>query len=318
MAGNDDLHPLLRNINKTLASLREDVKQLTGEVKKIPEVLEEGFKSLRDAIHENIQAQAELKLMEHMMEVTSVEPQIEAEREQIEDVQESLVDRIGQINERYEKKHQELDEKTKKRIRDLGSHIFEIEEKEFEANIEEPFTTQVTPVWADLQGHNHKTNEERETKLRTTTETVVTDIDKYIERQDELVEQIESHLFDPATVPIETTEKTEVQLPYYIIEYQSQGVQERIVIPPSEIQMVDESDDWSSVQVVPIEGTNDIIPNTREIDHRQATEHSIPQQQLIKELDDYTESSKLGIGFQDAMSDSMPGQVPLTTEGGEH
>lgn len=316
MAGNDDLHPLLKSINKTLSRVRQDIQKLTQEVKKIPAILEKGFESMQEAIHENIEAQAELKLMEHMMEVSAVEPQIEAEKEQIQSVERELDNRLNQINERYERKHDELDEKAEKRIRDLGSHIFEIEEDQFQDGVEGPFTTQVTPMWQDLQLHNAKTNQEREAKIRETTETVTEDIDAYIERQKELLTQIEDHLFDPEAVPIETTQPVELQLPYYVVEYQRDGVTNRRVIPPSNVTGTGNPDAWNSVSTVPIEGTTGLIPQDSEINENRATEESLQQTALIEELSQYTESSGFGPTYGDVVSTAIPQQLDVKIEGG--
>lgn len=317
MASRDALRPILVNINKSLSRLREDVQNLTGEVKKIPEILEKGFKQLRDAIHENIEAQAELKLMEQMIKVSSVEPQIEAEKEQIDSIRNDLNDRLDQINERYERKHDELDETAEERIRDLGSHIFAIDEDQFQDGIEDPFTSQVTPTWGDLQAHNQKTNKERATQIRDSTEHVVDDIEQFLERQRELLSQIDNHLFDPDTVPIETTEPVEFQLPYYVVEYVENGEQRRKVIPPSVMGQPDESDSWSAATIDPIRGSSNLIPNEMQIDESQATEVYVSQDSVTEELDDYGKSSNLGPSYKSAVSDTLPEQFAIEIEGGD-
>jgi hypothetical protein len=316
MAGNDDLHPLLRSINQTMSALREDVQRLTGEVKKIPEVLERGFSQLRDAIHENIQAQAELKLMEHMMEVSAVKPQIEAEREQLETVQNELEQRMESISERYEGKQAELDEKAEKRVRELGSHIFTIEEEEFEAGIEEPFTTQVTPVWRNLQAHNTLVNQDRRTELVGTAESVSKEIDSFLRRKERLLTQIDDHLLDPQAVPIETTSQTEIQLPYYAVDYEVDGVAERAIVAPSELLAAQDPNTWSSVTLESFQGADELIDPNRSMNHSEVTTQKLDRRGVLGVLDEYGTESRLGPSYTDAAAESLPEGVTVTVEGG--
>lgn len=317
MAGNDDLHPLLKNINKTISKLREDVQKLTGEVKKIPEILEQGFKQVRDAIHENIQAQAELKMMEHMTEVSTVKPQIEAEHEQIEEVEQELDDRLENIGDRYEKKHTELDQKAAERIRDLGSHIFAIEEEQFEDGIEEPFTTQVTPVWQNLQTHNAQVHAERQSHVVEKTDTLAEKIDSFLRRKEELVTQIDDHLLDQNAVPSEIHDPTEIQLPYYVVSYEYDGVSEQLIVPPSEVTHLEEGESWSSVALDEISGTEKLTSPHRDVDPETVTTDRLNQQTILAALDQYSTESRLGPSYSDAAAETLPDGVEIAIEGGD-
>lgn len=317
MAGNDDLHPLLRNINETIGKLREDVQKLTGEVKKIPKLVEQGFENLRDAVHESIQAQAEMKVMEHMMEVNAVKPQLEAEKEQVMSVQNELDERLDNISERYQRKHTELDERAQERVRELGSHIFTIEEDQFGAGIEDPFTKQVTPMWRNLQAHNDKINEQRETEVVGTTESVVDEIDTFLERKDELVDQIDDHLLEPDSVPMETAEPTEFQIPYYVVEYEINGVTDKMVVPPSEITPARTHDRWCSATLEPVQGADSLVDGTTSIDTASASTETIDRSAVISQLQGYETDTSFGPSYTEALDDTIPDRVEITIEGGE-
>ena len=317
MAGNDDLHPLLKNINKTISRLREDVQKLTGEVKKIPEALEQGFKQVRDAIHENIKAQAELKMMEHMMEVTTVKPQIEAEHKQIKQVEEELDERLEKIAERYEKRHAELDEKAAERVRDLGSHIFHIEEEQFEDGVEEPFTTQVTTIWRNLQAHNARVHEERQSHVADKTDTVVDKIEAFLGRKEELVEQIDDHLLDPDDIPSDMRDPTEVQIPFYVVNYEYDGVSEQVVVSPSEISHTEDPDLWSSTTLEPIAGAQKLTDSKRVLDTTTTTTEQLDRQAILTELDQVSSESRLGLSYTDAVAETLPEDAKISIEGGE-
>lgn len=306
----EDLHKPLEAINTTIARLREDVQSLVGEVKKIPEAIREATNTLRDAIHENIQAQAELKLMEHVMEVRSVKPQIEAENEQIQTERQELDERLESIDQRYRERHQELDETAAERIRDLGAHIFEIDEEQFEAGIEDPFTEQVTTVWRNLEAHNETVKDERQTKVRETTGEVVQSIEDFVVRQESLVDEIQEHRLDIKGFEAESDLEL-LQIPYYVVEYEKDGVRNReTVIPAKESQG---SGKWTTSQLEPVQGASDLladVPDEPPTNQNSTLTHSTVQ----KNAEKIGRSSRFGVSFADAVEDALPdsGTIPVS------
>jgi hypothetical protein len=300
---NDDLHKPLKAINQTIAKLREDVQKLTGEVKKIRDAILEAAESVQDAIHENIQAQAELKLMEHVMEVKSVKPQIEAEHTQIRTERDELDERLDAINERYAEKHRELDETARKRVRNLGSHIFAIDEDEFEAGIERPFTEQVTGAWGFLQEHNETVGDERTTVVRETTGETVQAINDYIDRQERLLEQIDDHRLDPDAFDLPTDDATTLQVPYYVVEYEQDGVQRRQTVVPSRLSA--DGSEWCSAALEPIEGATSLLNDLPAVESPARTTR-INAGDLTSALDEYGERSRLGLSYTDAVGKAVP------------
>lgn len=312
----EDLHKPLESINRSIAKLRENVVTLTGEVKKIPEAIREAAKTIRDAIQENIQAQAELKLMDHVMEVKSVKPQIRAERDQIETEREELDERLESIGQRYQDRHGELDETAAERIRNLGSHIFEIEEDEFQDGIEDPFTNQVTTTWQTLQAHNADVGEERIDAVHETAGDVVQTIHEYVDRQDQLVEDIRNHRLDDEELSLSTDEAEPLQVPYYVIEYEVDGVAQRDVVVPSRLSS--EGSAWCSVSLDPISGAEDLLGNVGGVSESGVTER-LGTDDLRRSLSPYGESTPLGLSYTDAVASTLPsdGHVPVAVEGGE-
>lgn len=314
---NDDLRKPLKAINKTISRLREDVQRLTGEVEKIRTVIKEAAESIRDAIQESIQAQAELKLMEHVMEVRSVKPQIEAEHEQLRSERSELEERLNRIGERYERKQSELNEKARERVRDLGSHIFEIDEEQFEAGIEEPFTELVTATWHLLHAHNENVREERSTQIRDTTDEVVRTVRDFVDRQETLVESIQRHRLDPDEVSLPADRAERLQVPYYVVQYEVDGIVERQTVVPSRLTTGTEAD-WCAVSLSPIRGVERFVADVSGVDDPGRTE-SVSESDLLGVLEEYGESSPLGVSYSDAVADATPedGRVPVHVAGGE-
>ena len=151
---NDDLHPILRDIQQKIVSVRDDLKTIIGKIDGVQETIQNGVEQILEAINDNIQAQAELKLMDKVASVRAIPAHIEAEREQVEAEKRELEAKLDSIGDRYADRHRELDEKATERIRDLGSHIFEIQEDEYEDSIEGPFHDHVTETWQQMQLDN--------------------------------------------------------------------------------------------------------------------------------------------------------------------
>jgi len=300
---NDDLHQPLKAINKTVARLREDVQSLTGEVKKIRDAIVEAAERVQDAIQENIQAQAELKLMEHVMEVRSIKPQIQAEHEQIRSERDELEGRLESIDDRYQKRHQELDETAQERIRNLGSHIFAIDEEEFEDGIERPFTEQVTSTWGVLQQHNETVGDERSSAVRETVGETVQTINDYIDRQDRLLDQIDDHRLDLDTHEIPADEVTTLQAPYFVVEYEQDGVQSREMIVPSHLTGSD--NDWCSAALDPMDGAEALMDGVWGVESPAQTSR-FGASELADTLGEYTDQSLLGLSYTDAVTDTVP------------
>ncbi|WP_247009599.1 hypothetical protein [Halorientalis litorea] len=310
---NDDLLKPLRAINETIANLRQDVQKLTGEAKKIKEAITESAQTIRDAIQENIQAQAELKLMEYVMEVKSVKPQIDAEFEQIKTERSELEGRLESIGERYERKQAELDEKAQERIRDLGSHIFEIEEDQFENGIEDPFTSQVTTAWQALQAHNADVGEERSQAVRDTTSEAVQTMYDFVDRQEQLLDTIEDHRFDSAETPLPTDEYDQLQVPYYVVEYEQDGVVNQQVVVPSQVS--NDGTDWCAASLDADAGVESLMGNVTPVSDP-ATTDTLSEGTVSEALGRYGESSPLGLSYADAATDAMPdsGRVEVQQE----
>jgi len=309
---NDDLRKPLKSINTTAARLREDIQKLTGEAKKIREAIVKAAEKIQDAIHENIQAQAELKLMEHMMEVKSVKPQIKAEHEQIRSERDELDERLASINERYAEKHHELDDTARERVRNLGSHIFAIDEEEFESGIERPFTEQVTSTWGALQQHNETVGEERATTVRETAGETVQATNDYIHRQDRLLNRIDEHRLDPDSNGLPTDDVATLQVPYFVVEYEREGNRSHETVLPS--QLTGSDSEWCSAALEPIDGAEALMNGVSSIDSPAQTSH-VSAIEITAALNKYGDRSLLGLSYTDAVTDAVPdGGVRVASE----
>jgi regulator of replication initiation timing len=310
MAGNDDLHPILSKIHETLGDILKSTQRLKGEVEKVHTAVTEAAESIRDAIHENIQAQAELKMMERVVEVRSILPQIEAENERIGIEQEELDTQLDRIADRYEEKHEELDEKAARRVRDLGSHIFAIDEQEFEKGIQEPFAEHVTTAWMSLQAHNDVVGRDRQERVESRTGDVVTDVHEFVDQQHELVERIESVRADLGE---SVSEPRRLQVPYYTVTVEADGKTRQHVVAPS---MVSEADDdgAATAELRPLPGMEELVSRT---DLNRTRAETLDGAAVRDALEPRIDDGRPLVSYGDAVEGTMPDRVDVEIEGGE-
>jgi len=308
MVGNDDLHPILGNIHETLGDVLKSIQRLRGEVEKVHTAITEAADSIRDAIHENIKAQAELKMMERVVEVRSILPQIEAENERIEIEQEELDNQLERIAERYERKHDELDDKAAERIRDLGSHIFEIDEEEFESGIESPFAEHVTTAWMSLRSHNDVVGRNRRERVESTTGDVVTDVHDFVRQQNELVDRIEGVRADLGR---SVSEPQRFQLPYYTVTVERDDETSQHVVGPSVVMGDDEA---AGTELQPLPGVETLISRTG---LKSARTETLDGAAVSEALDARLDDGPPLLSYSDGVEGALPDRVEVAVEGGE-
>lgn len=307
MAGNDDLHPILKRIHQTLGDILTSVKEIRGDVKKVYTAVTEGAEAIVDAVHDSIQAQAEMKMMERVAEVREIRPQITAEQERIESEQEELNRQLDRIAERYERKHNELDEKAASRIRDVGAHIFELDEEQFEDGIEQPFTEHVTATWQTLQSQNEAVREQRRDRVESTTGEVVGKIHEFVDHQNELVNRIERtrtkfdrSLSDPVTM----------QVPYYVVTVERDGKTEQRVIRPSQVA---DNDGPVSASLQSLPGMDRLVSHTG---FNRGQVESLDGDAVRNQLDQYISRDKPLLSYGGLIEDTVDDEGEIAVEGG--
>jgi uncharacterized protein YoxC len=307
MAGNDDLHPILSKIHRTIGDVLKEVQKIKGEVEKIREAVTRGFETVREAIHESIQAQAELKMMEQVAQVREIRPQIRAEHEHIEHEREELDRQLERIADRYDRKHEELDEKAARRVRDLGSHIFEIDEEEFEEGIEAPFAEHVTTVWGALQAQNETVKRDRREQVESTAGDLVGEIREFVDRQHELVDRIQGVRTDVAS----PSEPTTLQVPYYVVTVESGGTTERHVVTPSRI---DDGNGAANVSLQSLPGMERLVSPTELNDPTRA---ALDSGAVKRSIEPYLRDDPPLVSYGRAIDGALPDRVEVAMEGGE-
>jgi hypothetical protein len=223
-----DDSPMIRVLGNLLSRVREAIDRAIGELKKISEIIKEGFTKVIDAIHENIQAQAELQILSKMADVQSYETMIKAREIQIHEELEELDEKLKAIEERYNKVHAELDVEAQERIRELGHHIFEIMEDQFEKQVEQPLLRHVSDAWASLLAENDWISFDRMSRLEEVFKRTKENAEHILSSQKDLSEKLEGYIYSH-----KLENAIPVHIPFWIIHTQQDGKINREIITPS-------------------------------------------------------------------------------------
>ncbi len=307
---NQDLHPLLRRVSEGITGVRNEIQNLIGEVQKIREAIKEGVDAIVEAINDNTQAQAEVKLIDEMSEVHSLEPQITAEETTIEEEREELESTLDRIGERYQAKQEELDHKAEKRIRDVGSHIFEIDEDEFEESVETPFVEHVTSTWAEFREHNNTVQSSREGSLRQAIDQAYESIDGFIDRRERLLTDIDHHRTDTS---LAINGPTPIQVPCWEITVERGAESKTFVVGPSHIKHGD--GEWCSASIDQLDQFDDPMNAVTGRPPETTSQLGVGKDDLVDVIDQYGEERLSGmVSYDDAFGDVIDDGVRIEVE----
>lgn len=305
------LHPLITDVQRKVGRIREDLKKIRAEIIKIRDLVERGFENVHDAIYDNIEAQAELKLMERMAEVRSLPPRIEAEQKRIEREKSENTEKLDTVSKRYQRRHDELDQKAAQRVRDLGEHIFTILEDEFEDDIESPFVDGVTPTWEEFKEHNTQVAIDRNSALWDSYENANGKIDQFLTNREGLINKIQAHRLDLNTT---ITEPATLQIPFWVVGIESEGKKETTIYGPS--QLVQQDGGWFAAKLDEIESVDESLERQLRQPLDQAHQLSLSTSDLTKNIKPYANTRFGGvIGFEDEFEAAITNGTKIRVEG---
>lgn len=303
----------LKQIDETLGKILAQVRALPKKFDEVVETLKSQTEAITEAIYDNIRAQAEFRLMERMADVEGIRSQVKAERELIDSETEELDARLDKLGERYEERHAELNERARERIRDLGSHIFELDEEQFEAGIEDRYLSLVPTSWDRLQEHNNETREERSARLREAYTEADDSVESFIQRREALLDRID----EQRTEAVSVSDAETLDIPFWEVEVEVDGVRETRIVAPSEVTVSD--GDWFGVSLDSFEGLEDPTSRVQRTSATGTTSRSVSAAEVRASLSPYDRPALFGsLSFADTVAESMDGGVTVEVEtGGE-
>jgi hypothetical protein len=309
----DDLHPILKDIQRKIVNVRDDLKTIIGKIEGVQETIQNGVDKILEAINDNIQAQAELKLMDKVASVRAIPAHIEAEREQVQAEKGELEEKLDRIDERYADRHRELDEKTDDRIRDLGEHIFEIQEDEYEDHVEGPFHEHVTETWRQMQRDNAEIGKEHIEALENELDATHESIDDLLARRDRFLTDIrESRV--PGGEYVERPHR--VQVPFWTVTVERDGQRYRQVYAPADL--TSQTDEWYPVGLREREAFGPLVRTVAEDSDAETTTTTIRSETIAGTVRQYANRDVAGrIDFATVLEDTLGDGVRIAVEGGD-
>lgn len=307
----DNLHPILKDIQGKIVNVRDDLQNVIGELRKVRETIREGIDSILEAINDNIQAQAELKMMERVANVRSIPAQISAEEEQIGAEKDELEAKLESIGERYQRRHEELDQQAEQRVRNLGEHIFEIQEDEFENNIEQPFHEHVTETWREMQLANSEIGANRIESLESELDETHTTIDDLLEQREQFLTDLHRNRVSTGSF----SSPQQIQVPFWIVTVERNGERMQEIVGPADLEQ--RSDAWYTAELAERPGFRQVIEDVAHSTTPQTTETVQLQDTHIQDsAAQYIQNDIFGqTDFADKVGETMGDTVPVTVEG---
>lgn len=310
----DDLHPILKDIQRKITNVREDLKTIVGKIEGVQETIQNGVEQILEAINDNIQAQAELKMMDKVARVRSIPAHIDAEHEQVEAEKRELEAKLSSIGERYEQRHRELDETATERIRDLGSHIFEIQEDEYEDNVEAPFHEHVSETWQRMQLDNAEIGRERIDRLEGELERTHESIDELLERRDRFLADIrDARARTDATIDA----PSRVQVPFWTVTVERDGERHQLVYGPADLRTRDE--EWYQVGLAEREAFDPLVEDVAETPMPDSASTTALDRETVETVASQHVGADVAgrLDFADVLGETVGDGVRITVEGGE-
>lgn len=313
MASNNPLLPVVKDIQSKLKRIRSDVQEAIGELTSIRKTVEQGVDSILEAINDNIQAQAEMLIMEKVSEAQSISAQVDAEQDHVEMEKQDLDRKLDRISERYQSRHEDLDQKAASRVRDLGSHIFAIQEDEFEDGIETRFTDHVTGTWRDMEAYSTKVDRDRSARIESELAPTHDAISGFLERRRDLLDSIDDHLLINTT---SLDQPKRIQVPFWIVTVERDGEQTEEIVVPSDLESDDDS--WYTARLAERDGFRETF---RAVAERNAPETTRTERPTASDVADavasHSRSRMAGLlGFHKTIRGALADDFAVEVEGG--
>ena len=165
-----------------------------------------------------------------MANVHTYETKIEAREMQIPEEQQELEQRRAGIRDRYNQKHAELEDEARSRIRELGAHIFDIMENQFEMHVEQPLLSHVSNSWADLLKENERISIERRNRLEDKFKQTIENANSILNSEKELLNKIDRYLHESRTGG-----PMLIHIPFWVVTKKENDHTKKEIIPPSRV-----------------------------------------------------------------------------------
>jgi len=138
----------------------KEVMNALNHLKLLPDYIKEIRNDMNTGITRVIQSKAEMEIYIRMAQMSSKKILLNSENEAIAEFKDQLKYDFNEIDNRYSKIQNELNDECKKRIREIDEYLFAIPEK-FPMNLYLNFSNEVMPLFQNLLSDSQISHEER-------------------------------------------------------------------------------------------------------------------------------------------------------------
>lgn len=184
------LNTLAKNILNVLQSFMKQVMDALNVLKRLPDLIREIRVDMNDGFSNLIQAQAEMEIYVRMAQMKSKKSLIISENEAIKDLEKQLEEDFNEIDRRYSKLNNELNETCKRRILEIDQHLLEIPKK-FPQDLYSSFSKEIIPLFENLLNDSNIAYEQRLTAIKIATDKASTTVNSFFKVRNNFFEQID-------------------------------------------------------------------------------------------------------------------------------
>lgn len=183
----------LINIVKSFA---ENVIQALNYLKRLPDLIETLGKKIMEGLRDQIQAMGEMEVYIRMARIRSKKELINLEKQSIEDLKEQLKDDAADIDKRYSKIQDGLNEDTYKRIRELDGHLVELYEKYYPQVFTDFFKERLGKYYDVYFSSSRDAYEERLSNFLKEVKETLLAMESFFNQRNQYNKNVEEYLFE--------------------------------------------------------------------------------------------------------------------------
>lgn len=202
---------IFKQILSVLQKFQEQIVSALNHLKELPDLIKNVLDSINESASRQIQARGEMEIIIKLSNLRSKKHLISSENEAIEDFKRQLDQDVRYVKERFEKINVELNQESRKRVRELDEHLLQLPNK-FPKKFIKGYQEDVSPLLLQLKENNEESQKNRESILMDITDKLCKELNVFTSARKAFFDQIEDFKQD-----MKTSEYQKFELPVWMI-----------------------------------------------------------------------------------------------------
>lgn len=225
------LGKVVQEILDVLRKFMKEIMDALNVLKRLPTLFSDLRDDLNKGFHNLIQAQAEMEIYIRMAGMKSKKSLVIAENEAISDFESQLKEDLQEIDQRYTRINDDLEDQCKKRIEEIDLHLLDLPNK-FPQDLYTTYQKELLPLFENLIKDNSISYSHRMTALKNAAEKTSLVVNRFISVRNDFSKQVKAF-----EIPEEVSEVKTFHVPLWIMEIKTgkNGDIVRKAVLPSEM-----------------------------------------------------------------------------------